>query len=205
MNRLSFVLILVLLLSLPCFADTISGTVSTSTGTINVVTPESVALSLPSANNSGPITVDPITGAFSFHFDIGPIVGWGDTCNPGNLAHCSSVDFFGNLSGTLSSLPTFNGTYWIIPNQSLTLHSTSNIFYAYVAPGGAVTQSTVNGVQTQFLLALNNFVFLPGGVASFGTLSLDATFPDPTPEPASMFLVFTGAGLLWKSRRRNVN
>lgn len=200
MNRLSFILLVVVFLSIPTFADSILGTVSTSFG-VHVTTPEGVSLNIPAGNYSGPIVLDPVTGAFSFPLYISTLPSWMDMCGPYHPEHCSGVDFTGRLSGTLSSLPAFNGTWWVIPDQVLTLHGTADIFYIYVDSGGSTIQNTVHGVQTEFFLALTNYVYLDG-FATLGHMNLVATFPDPTPEPTTMILALTGVGLLWNKRRR---
>lgn len=204
MRRASIVLLSVLIFAFSpwAFGDTISGTGTLQNGNsqITLTTPQGFTISGSYLSGAGTFTIDVLTGSFtaSVIMDSGPE----DLCmSPASWMYCRNASLLGSISGTLTSLPVYMGSgIWSIPSQTFVLNGTANIYYHYLTQDLTNYGGTFMGFPVLYQISTGGDGVTQGGVSN--AFRIDATFPSPIPEPATLALVASGVLGAIPSRRR---
>ncbi len=204
MKRASFIFFAVFIL-VSCqwaLGDTISGTGSLQNGNsqITLTTPEGFTISGSYLSGFGTFTIDVLTGSFtaSIVMDAGPE----DLCvGPASWMYCRGASLLGSITGTLTSLPVYIGSgIWSIPAQTFTMHGTGNIYYNYLTQDLTQYGGSYLGFPVLYQISTGGDGVTQSGVSN--AFRIEATFPDPVPEPATLALVASGVLGAIASRRR---
>ncbi len=179
------------------FPDTISGVgYLEPNGThITLLTPEGYVISGGYAGTYSLVNVDVTTGAFTTLVDIS--TGPQDFC-----PCCGGAELTSTLSGTLPALPFFEDPFgWIIPEQTFIVHGTADImyqYYDYFSEGETYHFGHYPDFPVKFSFETGGMALGPPSAPAYGFV-INATFPDPVPEPSSLLLL-GGGGIVLLSK-----